>query len=309
TRPEPINPTSQSKWGQSQHREKRWLTKDMGHLFIRGYEDHTVTIIEKLQSLAAAGIPGYSAAVQGWLDETPRGIDDDAKRDALKEMFSASGVALVYGAAGTGKSRMVDHIANYFNGNRKLFLAHTNPAIDNLKRNVRAQESTFRTIASQKFLSASEPEYDLLIIDECSTVSNEDLITVMEKTKFKLLVLVGDVYQIESINFGNWFSVIRSFIPKTSVFELTTPYRTKNAALLTVWDKVRHVSEDIAEFIAHSGYSTKLDESLFTAQRNDEIVLCLNYDGLYGINNINRFLQSSNPGKRGLPPVWMTSDL
>src|SRR5699024_4037054 len=29
--------------------------------------------------------------------------------------------------------------------------------------------------------------------------------------------------------------------------------------------------------------------------REDEIILCLNYDGLYGINNINRFLQSSNP--------------
>ena len=29
--------------------------------------------------------------------------------------------------------------------------------------------------------------------------------------------------------------------------------------------------------------------------QKDEIILCLNYDGLYGINNINRFLQNSNP--------------
>ncbi|EGO8955013.1 helicase, partial [Enterococcus faecalis] len=29
----------------------------------------------------------------------------------------------------------------------------------------------------------------------------------------------------------------------------------------------------------------------------DEIILCLNYDGLYGINNINRFLQSNNTNK------------
>lgn len=36
-------------------------------------------------------------------------------------------------------------------------------------------------------------------------------------------------------------------------------------------------------------------KSLFEAQRQDEIILCLNYDGLYGINNVNRFLQSSNP--------------
>ena len=40
-----------------------------------------------------------------------------------------------------------------------------------------------------------------------------------------------------------------------------------------------------------------LDKSLFEAQRQDEIILCLNYDGLYGINNINRFLQSSNPSQ------------
>lgn len=32
-------------------------------------------------------------------------------------------------------------------------------------------------------------------------------------------------------------------------------------------------------------------------QGKNEIILCLNYDGLYGINNINRFLQSGNPGK------------
>lgn len=138
-------------------------------------------------------------------------------------------------------------------------------------------------------------EYDLLVIDECSTVSNSDLLKVLEKTHFKLLVLVGDAYQIESIEFGNWFGIIRSFIPSTSVFELTTPYRTKNDALLGFWTKVRNIDDDIAEAVARNGYSTVLDKSLFETQGRDEIILCLNYDGLYGINNINRFLQSSNP--------------
>jgi hypothetical protein len=55
----------------------------MGHVFIRGYENDTVTIIEKLQAFASSGIDGYATAVQRWLDETPRGIDDDGKRDAL----------------------------------------------------------------------------------------------------------------------------------------------------------------------------------------------------------------------------------
>ncbi|MGP7960688.1 ATP-dependent DNA helicase [Sanguibacter sp. A247] len=274
---------------------ERQLVQDKGHVFIRGYEDDAVAILEKLQERASSGIDGYTAAVERWLDGAPRGIDDDVKRDALKRLFCQSKVALIYGAAGTGKSTMVDHIAQYFNDKTKLFLAHTNPAKGNLERKVTAQNSTFRTIASQIYRTGLDLEYDLLVIDECSIVSNADLLRVLEKTSFKLLVLVGDIYQIESIKFGNWFSIIPSFVPSTSVFELTTPYRTTNASLLSFWDKVRNLEEDIAEVIARNGYSTVLDKSLFEAQRDDEIILCLNYDGLYGINNVNRFLQSSNP--------------
>ena len=277
------------------HTERR-LMLDKGHVFICGYENETVSIIEKLQECASSGIAGYTQAVERWLNETPRGIDDPAKKDALKQLFSQSRVALIYGAAGTGKSTMVDHIAHYFNDKEKLFLAHTNPAIDNLKRKVTAQNSDFRTISRQIYRGATDPEYDLLIIDECSTVSNADLIKVLDKTSFKLLVLVGDVYQIESIQFGNWFGIIRSFIPSTSVFELTTPFRTKNKSLLGFWNKVRAIEDDIAEVMARNGYSAVLDKTLFEPQEHDEIILCLNYDGLYGINNINRFLQSSNPG-------------
>lgn len=274
---------------------ERQLAQDKGHIFIRGYEDDTVAIIGKLQEHASSGIDGHTVAVERWLDEAPRGIDDKAKSDALKCLFSQSKVALIYGAAGTGKSTMVDHIASYLNDKTKLFLAHTNPAIDNLERKVTAQKSTFRTIKSQIYRTASDPEYDLLVIDECSIVSNADLLKVLEKTSFKLLVLVGDVYQIESIQFGNWFSIIRSFIPTTSVFELTTPFRTKSESLLSFWGKVRNLEDDIAEVIARNGYSAVLDKSLFEAQHQDEIILCLNYDGLYGINNVNRFLQASNP--------------
>lgn len=272
----------------------RQLIYDKGHIFIRGYEDGTVAIIEKLLQFADDGIDGYLQAVEHWLDESNRGIDDKVKSNALKQLFSQSKVALIYGAAGTGKSTMVNYIANYFNDKSKLFLAHTNPAKDNLQRKVTAQNSTFKTINSQIY-SKSNHEFDLVVIDECSTVSNADLLKVLEKTSFKLLVLVGDVYQIESIQFGNWFSLIRAFIPPTAIFELTTPYRARNEKLLTFWSKVRNIDDDIAEFIAQNGYSTVLDKSLFEAQGQDEIILCLNYDGLYGINNINRFLQGNNP--------------
>ena len=273
---------------------ERQLIQDKGQVFIRGYEDGTVAIIEKLLQFSGDGIDGYSQAVERWLDELNRGIDDPVKSDAIRQLFSQSKVALIYGAAGTGKSTMVNYIANFFNDKSKLFLAHTNPAKDNLLRKVTAQNSTFRTINSHIHRN-SDLVFDLLVIDECSTVSNADLLKVLEKTTFKLLVLVGDVYQIESIQFGNWFSLIRSFIPSTAVFELTTPYRAKNEMLLNFWNKVRNIDDDIAEIMVKSGYSAVLDNSLFEAQGLDEIILCLNYDGLYGINNINRFLQGSNP--------------
>lgn len=276
------------------HTERR-LFLENGHVFICGYENDTVSIVEKLQEYASSGIAGYANAVGEWINEVPSKIDDPVKKDALRRLFSNSCVALIYGAAGTGKSTMVDHIAQYFNDKEKLFLAHTNPAIDNLKRKVSAQNSEFRTISSQIYRKATtNSDYDLLIIDECSTVSNEDLIKVLTKTSFKLLVLVGDVYQIESIQFGNWFGIIRSFIPSTSVFELTTPFRTKSESLLNFWNKVRDIEDDIAESMVHTGFSSILSNSLFETRGKDEIILCLNYDGIYGINNINRFLQSSN---------------
>lgn len=284
------------------HKEIRKLVLDKRHAFINGYEEDTYKILSKLTEFSSTGVAGYSDAVTRWLRESARNIDDQAKSHALKHLFSQSRVALIYGAAGTGKSTMVDHIAHYFSDKRKLFLAHTHPAIDNLKRKVKAQNSDFRTVSSEiSSNNAFSPDYDLLVIDECSTVSNSDFLKVLEKTTAKLIVLVGDVYQIESIQFGNWFEVVRSFIPSTSIFELTTPFRTQNSDLLLFWNKVRAIDDDLTEVMARNNYSSVLDTSIFQSQGHDEIILCLNYDGLYGINNINRFLQSSNPSE---PIIW-----
>jgi len=57
------------------------------------------------------------------------------------------------------------------------------------------------------------------------------------------------------------------------------------------------MDDTIIEHITKQGYSTKLDVSIFSTAETDEIILCLNYDGLYGINNINRFLQEANQNR------------
>lgn len=211
-------------------------------------------------------------------------------------MFESSSVALIYGSAGTGKSTLINHISHLFSNLEKLYLANTNPAVDNLKRRVDASKCSFMT--TTKFLKnhSIRTKYDLLFIDECSTVNNRDMREVLELAEFELLILVGDIYQIEAIRFGNWFSVSSGFLPANSIYELVTPYRSKNNKDLQIlWDRVRHMDDTIIEFITRQGYSVSLDSSIFDPAENDEIILCLNYDGLYGINNINRFLQESNP--------------
>ncbi|MEX2597332.1 MAG: ATP-dependent RecD-like DNA helicase [Salibacteraceae bacterium] len=273
----------------------RRIKESHKHLYISEYEENTLTALRQLRNLAVSGIQNYSNTVDYWLNSNVHLVDCDEKQKALKKMFVYSKVALIYGPAGTGKSFLINHVSHLYAQNSKIYLANTNPAIDNLKRKVNASNCFFSTIA--KFLSNSNNHQvcDLLIIDECSTVNNRDIKDVLAKASFKLLVLVGDIYQIESIRFGNWFSAARSFIPQTSVFELTKPYRSDNDALLELWKRVRAHEDTIAEHIARNDYSCNLDVSIFEHTRKEEIILCLNYDGLYGINSINRFLQESNP--------------
>lgn len=268
------------------------------HLYIRGYVDDSTNIIKTLQKLASSGVSQYTASVNSWISEKAYTIDDEGKKKALQQMFANSHVALIYGPAGTGKSTLIKHISNFWANKHKIFLANTHPAVDNMRRMVTAGNSDYNTIA--KFLSRgnNSTDCDVLFMDECSTVSNDDMQHVLNKAKFKLLVLVGDIYQIESIYFGNWFSIAQNFVPKTSIFELTHPYRTTDSNLLTVWKRVRQLDGAVTEPLVKNNYVERLSQSIFEHSEEDEIILCLNYDGLYGINNINRLLQSSNPNKR-----------
>jgi ATP-dependent exoDNAse (exonuclease V) alpha subunit len=64
------------------------------------------------------------------------------------------------------------------------------------------------------------------------------------------------------------------------------------------------LDDDLTEYIVNHRYSCSLDSSVFDKKSEDEIILCLNYDGLYGINNINRFLQENNPSKAYRWGLW-----
>lgn len=279
----------------SGHRLRSKIVIKDGFAYINEYKLDTCGIIKELIKLSKKEDPSYTNDVELWLMFDDYEVDCPEKIEILKQMFSKSAVAAIYGSAGVGKSTLINHISHFYEDKQKLFLAQTNPAIDNLKRRVTAENCKFSTVASFLLHGADDPEYDLLVIDECSTVNNRDMKKLLETARFERILLVGDTYQINSIRFGNWFTALRSFLPKTSVFELTRPYRTNNQHLLILWAKVRAMDDNVQEIIDKQSRSLKVDESLLTTSSEDEAVLCLNYDGLYGINNINRFLQESNP--------------
>lgn len=272
-------------------------------IYIDGYETDTIKVIQELVKHSKQGIANYSNSVKSWLNSASHNIDSDEKKDILIRLFEQSKVAMIYGAAGTGKTRLIEHISDFFNDSKKLYLAKTNPAVENLRRRVgmRTQGDNFLTIDKFTWRAGIAKDYDLIVIDECSTVSNKDMVKILEKAQFKSLILVGDVYQIEAISFGNWFDIARAFLPPPTLFELTVPYRTTNDDLIEFWNRVRNMKDNMLEHMTNKGYTTNLNESIFDNLQDDEIILCLNYDGLYGINNLNKFLQSNN---KNLPVEW-----
>lgn len=67
--------------------------------------------------------------------------------------------------------------------------------------------------------------------------------------------------------------------------------------LLELWNKVRTCDDKILEFIVNKRFSCDLNNNIFNKKDKDEIILCLGYNGLYGINQINRYLQDFNHNK------------
>ena len=302
----------------SGHRPESDLMLEHNQVFINSYKLDTCKVIKKLQELAESGIENYSDDVNSWLISYDYEIDCEEKKGIITRIFSESKVGVIYGSAGVGKSTLINHVSHYLNDADKLYLTQTNPAKENLMRKVDAENTFFSTIESFMHQDSSFAKYKLLVIDECSTVSNKDMVEVLQKANFEMLLLVGDTYQIDAIQFGNWFSVLKSFLPASAVFELTQPHRTKDERLLELWDKVRHMEDTAKEVIERESYSLKVDETLLSSLESGEAILCLNYDDLYGINNINRFLQESNPNpaitwdiqqyKVGDPILFLDSD-
>ena len=105
----------------------------------------------------------------------------------------------------------------------------------------------------------------------------------------------GDIYQIESIDFGNWFYYAKDIIKTKGInVELHHTWRTDKEELKSLWNEVREKAPIITEKLSMDGsFSEKLGENIFHLE-DDEVVLCLNYDGKFGLNNMNQYFQNAN---------------
>lgn len=97
------------------------------YVYSKGCEIATVQIINKLEELAD-NVPtissSFSEKMISQLKLLPAGqrLDDEVKEQILKTLFSESAVHLIYGAAGTGKTTLVNHISKLLEGKKKIYM-------------------------------------------------------------------------------------------------------------------------------------------------------------------------------------------
>lgn len=272
------------------HRGNRKMEKYENFLYLLEYEESIKSIKQSLEKFSQSGIENYEIQIQQWLQNND--LDSPEKINYLKNLFAKSKLALIYGSAGTGKTTMIRHISDFFHHKSKLYLANTYAAINNLRQRIKGIEnSDFKTIAVAKH--KKNLEHEIVIIDECSTISNADMAEILAKIQPQVLICVGDIYQIESIRFGNWFLFAKKLFSNI-VVELKETYRTQDEKLKKLWGKVRMLEGDMLEIMVKEKYSQRLESFNFKTTCENEIVLCLNYGGIYGINNVNRILQENN---------------
>lgn len=280
----------------------RYLETIGNKVYIKGFEESTIKIIDILKSKTNEKYSDYKNMYDIFEVFSEYEFTDNTKKSISEKIYINSKVGLIYGSAGTGKTEMIKIISKIFDGKNIAFLAKTNAALNNIKIRVGKEAiDSYEFYTVDKFIdNCIKENYDLIVVDECSMVENDIMLQMLKKNNCDCLLLVGDIYQIEAIEFGNWFRFARELIPENS-YELTENFRTTNNGLKKLWSKVRNLDEGITEKTIDEAYSEILSESIFENREDEEIVLCLNYDGPYGINNINRYLQMKNKNE---PIEW-----
>lgn len=276
------------------------IVKKEGLVCIESYFDTTVSILKYLSGLAHITDRERKRENEKFLENCGIDFDDPIKKIALINCFVNSNVMLIYGAAGTGKTTLINHISNLMKNSRKLYLTKTHTALQNVQRHLKHVDDNCEfSIIDSITRSNSTINYDIIFVDECSTIDNRTMKKLLDRIDGRIMfVLSGDIYQIESIDFGNWFYYAKDIIKANGAnVELNHTWRTEKEELKGLWAEVREKNPIITERLAMDGpISENLGENIFYREdeEDDEVVLCLNYDGKFGLNNMNQYFQNAN---------------
>ena len=295
--------TSLDSWERTQG---HLIKREDGLVCIDSYEKTTIDILAKLLELASTGNKGQKELNRHFIKQSALDFSDPMKKCALENAFVNSRVLLIYGAAGTGKTTLINYISNLMAGRRKLFLTKTHAALQNLKRRIEYPGANYDFISIDSFSRrVTLSDYDIIFVDECSTIDNRTMLKFLQKLNPNaFLVLAGDIHQIESIDFGNWFFYAKDIIRDTGAnVELLGTWRTQDTTLIELWDEVRTRNDLITEKLVIDGpFSEDIGPKVLIPSERDEVVLCLNYDGKFGLNNMNNYFQNAN--KNGPAVSW-----
>ncbi len=269
-----------------------------GFSCIDSYERTTLFILRNLLKFSNKGNKGQREFNRKFLSESTLDFADDLKKQAIQDVFVNSRLLLIYGAAGTGKTTLINYISNLMASQRKLFLTKTHTALQNLKRRIDNPGADSDFISIDSFTKqVNLPDYDIIFVDECSTIDNRTMERFLNRmSPDTFLVLAGDIHQIESIEFGNWFFYAKDVIKtQGSNVELLSTWRTKDQNLISLWNEVRTRNDIITEKLVIDGpFSEDIGSGIFVRETDDEVILCLNYDGKFGLNNMNNYFQAAN---------------
>lgn len=273
---------------------------------IDSYERTTINILNKLLEFSMHGNEGQREYNNSFIKNSGIKFNDPLKERALREVFVKSHILLIYGAAGTGKTTLINYISNMMSNHKKLFLTKTHTAKQNLQRRIDNPgiESDFVSIDSFT-KKVTLTEYDVIFVDECSTIDNRTMLNFLGKVSpDTFIVLAGDIHQIESIDFGNWFFYAKDIINTVGAnIELLNTWRTEDENIINLWNEVRNRGNIITEILTVPGpFSEDIGEKIFDEKVKDEVVLCLNYDGKFGLNNMNSYFQNAN--SKSDPITW-----
>lgn len=281
-----------------QHSSNRQIDEFQGYYYKRD-KMYTLMNIEKcLSNFANVTDENALKCIEKFIENNKEARLIQDKKRFLKKVF-VNNLTLVYGVAGSGKTTILEFVARAFNDKNKLCVSLTHSCLNMLRNKFKGIENIdFTTIKSYKNKCFFK-RFDIIIVDEASMIDNKTFENFLNNIDCDKLIIAGDIHQIESIEFGNWFKIMKKCLNEECLINLDTQFRTENGNLKQLWkcfqnDESKKFNQ-IQAICERAGFIRPFNE-LLDADLNSEsqIILNLSYDGLYGINNLNNLYQIDN---------------